>query len=122
MKYLGNINRCGIPNLYMIANGRLGIITNFFIQSSGTLAKAMFKLESNHNNILGYNNGGISPLGTNIIEHVWNSCYMLNVKYYLYGAWNRKEKQQHCVHNHNKPVCVHNEPDTVIFNLHQTLS
>lgn len=67
---------------------------------------------------------------------------MLNVKYYLYGAWNRKEKQQHCVHNkhdmvHNKPVCVHNEPnmvqnnhivyvhnepDMVIFNLHQTLS
>lgn len=32
MKYLGNINRCGIPNLYMIANGKLGIITNFFFQ------------------------------------------------------------------------------------------
>ena len=111
----------------MIANGRWGNIANFFFQSSGTLAKAMFGLERNHNNILGYNNGGISPRGTNIIEHVWNSCYMLNVKYYLYGAWNRKEKQQHCVHNkpdmvHNKPACVHNEPDMVIFNLHQTLS
>lgn len=52
----------------MIANGRWGNIANFFYQSSGTLAKAMFKLESNHNNILGYNNGGISPCG-NFIKY-----------------------------------------------------